>query len=101
MKKLLFLTLLTIFLIPIVELGSFISLQLYQLINFKMSSKFDNKFIPDQFLEMKLGEFPYVATHYDYKDGNYSSSHGFRGGQSDVVISLNEYFYYEIKGKKT
>jgi hypothetical protein len=49
---------------------------------------------------MKLGEFPYIRTHYDYKDENYSSSNGFRGGQSDVVISLNKYFYYEIKGKK-
>ena len=99
-RKFLFLTLLIIFLIPIVEFSSFILLQLQQLINFKTSNKFNNKFIPDQFLIMKLGEFPYFRTHYDYKDENYSSSHGFRSGQSDVVISLNKYFYYEINGKK-
>jgi len=65
-----------------------------------MNSKFNNKFIPDEFNLMKMGEFPYLRTHIDYKDANYSIYNGFRSGQSDLVILLNKYFYYEIKGKK-
>jgi hypothetical protein len=99
-KNIFFFTLLAIFFIPIIEFGSFILLQLKQVISFKMNSKINNKFIPDEFTFMKLGEFPFIKTHTDYKDDNYSSYNGFRGGQSDATISINKYFYYEIKGEK-
>jgi hypothetical protein len=100
LNKLLFFILLIIFLIPIIELGSFTLLQLKQLISFKKHSKLINKDIPYQFTMMKLGEFPHIRTHLDYTSANYTSSNGFRGEQSDVEILLNNYLYYEILAEK-
>lgn len=99
-KKLIYTFLFLLLLMPVLEFGSKVLLDLKNYISIKINSHQKISSIPTEFTLMELGQFPITLTHLDFNSNNYNSINGFRGNQSDYEIKLTNDLQYDLVGSR-
>ena len=97
-KKLIYIFLIFLLLMPVLEFSSKVLLDLKNYISLKKTPQKKIASIPTGFTLMELGQFPIILTHLDFNYNNYNSVNGFRGNQSDYEIKLTKNLQYDLIG---